>query len=71
MRWRPEDDPEYSSPGWEEPRVSRSTLRFLDRDAVASFLAGAGLVIDEQFGDWARGPLTEASPEMITIARRA
>jgi hypothetical protein len=28
-------------------------------------------VLDEQFGDWHRGPLTETSDEIITIARRA
>jgi hypothetical protein len=49
--------------------VSRSTLRFLDAHSLSSFLADSGLVIDEQFGDWARNPLTDTSPEIITIAR--
>ena len=43
---------------------------FLDPDALSSFLADAGLAIEEQFGDWTREPLTGASPEIITIARR-
>ncbi len=60
----------YSSPGWEGPRVSRSTLRFVAADALASFLTDAGLVIDQQFGDWDGRPLTDTSPEIITIARR-
>jgi hypothetical protein len=37
---------------------------------LSSFLSGAGLVIEEQFGDWDRSPLTDTSPEIITIARR-
>ena len=48
----------------------RGALRFVDDDELAEFLAGAGLVIEEQFGDWDRRPLTDASPEIITIARR-
>jgi SAM-dependent methyltransferase len=51
------------------PLTSESTLRFLDPEALAVFLAGAGLVVEEQFGDWEGRPLTEASPEIITIAR--
>jgi ubiquinone/menaquinone biosynthesis C-methylase UbiE len=43
---------------------------FLDPNALSSFLADAGLAIEEQFGDWTRAPLTGASPEIITIARR-
>jgi len=60
----------YSSHAWDRPQVSHSTLRFLDAGALSSFLAEAGLTIEERFGDWDRRPLTEASPEIITIARR-
>jgi SAM-dependent methyltransferase len=60
----------FTSPGWGGPQVSRSTLRFLDADSLTSFLSGASLAIEEQFGDWTRCPLTDASPEIITIARR-
>lgn len=60
----------FTSPAWQQPRGSRSSLRFLDAAALSSFLSGAGLVIEEQFGDWDRQPLTDASPEIITIARR-
>jgi hypothetical protein len=60
----------FTSPGWDRPQVSRSTLRFLDADALAAFLSGAGLVVDEQFGDWDRQSLTDKSPEIIIIARR-
>jgi SAM-dependent methyltransferase len=61
----------YSSTAWDRPRVSHSTLRFLDRRALAAALAGAGLTVTEQFGDWDGGPLTDTGPEIITIARRA
>ena len=59
----------FTSPGWAQPQVSRSTLRFLSADLLSSFLADAGLVIEDQFGDWERRPLTDASPEIINIAR--
>jgi ubiquinone/menaquinone biosynthesis C-methylase UbiE len=59
----------YMSPSWDRPQVSRSTLRFLDARSLSSFLADSGWAIDAQFGDWARHPLTDTSPEIITIAR--
>jgi hypothetical protein len=61
----------YSHPSWDGPKESSSTLRFLGADALSSFLTGAGLVIEEQFGDWDPQPLTDASSEIITIARRS
>jgi hypothetical protein len=61
----------YTSPRWPEPKRSRSTLRFLDAPAVASFLAKAGLAIEQQYGDWDRSALRAVSPEIITLARRA
>ena len=61
----------FSCPSWERPLVSRSTLRFLDADSLSHFLTGAGLIIVEQFGDWDRQPLTDTSPEIITVARRS
>jgi SAM-dependent methyltransferase len=61
----------YTSPAWDQPQVSHSTLRFLGPPALAGFLSGAGLAIEQQFGDWDRQPLSETSPEIITIARRA
>jgi hypothetical protein len=60
----------FSCLGWDRPQRSRSTLRFLDRRGLSSFLADAGLVTEEQFGDWDRTPLTDTSPEIITVARR-
>jgi hypothetical protein len=60
----------FTSHGWERPLITRSAQRFLDADSLSSFLSAAGLAIEEQFGDWDRQPLTDASPEIITIARR-
>lgn len=60
----------YTSPSWDRPRQSRSTLRFLDPVALSAFLTDAGLAVSEQFGDWDRSPLGDGSPEIITVARR-
>jgi hypothetical protein len=51
-------------------RVDRASLRFLDVPALAAFLTEAGLVIEAQYGDWQRGPITDTSRGIITIARR-
>jgi SAM-dependent methyltransferase len=59
----------FTSPSWDRPQLSRSTLRFLDTEALARFLGDADLAVEEQFGDWDRRPLTETSPEIITVAR--
>ncbi|MHB8646590.1 MAG: class I SAM-dependent methyltransferase [Thermomicrobiales bacterium] len=59
----------FTSPAWDRPVVSRGALRFLDAASLSAFLSGAGLMIEVQFGDWAGQPLTETSPEIITIAR--
>lgn len=59
----------FTRTGWDGPRTSHSTLRFLDAASLASLLMEAGFAIEEQFGDWGRQPLSEASPEIITIAR--
>jgi SAM-dependent methyltransferase len=60
----------YTSAAWDHPEVSRGALRFVEPAALAAFLGEAGLAIEEQFGDWGRSPLTDTSPEIITIARR-
>ncbi|MEV0697493.1 methyltransferase domain-containing protein [Saccharopolyspora sp. NPDC050389] len=60
----------YTGLGWDRPRQSWSTLRFLGPEALSAFLADAGLTVAEQFGDWDRSPLGDDSPEIITIARR-
>jgi len=55
---------------WGRAQVNHGTLRFLGPETLATFLHDAGFVIDQQFGDWRRGPLTDASEEIVTIARR-
>jgi hypothetical protein len=60
-----------TNPLWDSPEISTSTLRFLDTESLARFLTSSDLVIEEQFGDWDRQPLTEVSPEIITVARLA
>lgn len=60
----------YTSPAWDQPAVSRGALRFIDAATLAAFLAGAGLTIEAQYGDWDRSPLADTSPEIITIARK-
>ncbi|MFJ3303132.1 class I SAM-dependent methyltransferase [Streptomyces sp. NPDC086549] len=61
----------YEGDSWDRPRVSTTTLRFLDTEALSGFLAEAGLEVVEQYGDWERGPVTPAGPEIITVARRS
>jgi hypothetical protein len=51
-------------------RVDRASLRFLDRDTVAGYLAEMGFTIEAQFGGWLREPLSATSPEIVTVARR-
>lgn len=59
----------FTARSWERPRVSRSTLRFLERPALATLLGGVGFEIELQFGDFGHQPLAATSPEIITIAR--
>ena len=59
----------FSSPNWDRPEVSRSTLRFLDAEQLSALLADGGFEIEQQFGDWDRQPLSPACPEIITVAR--
>ncbi len=61
----------FSSPTWDQPRASQSTLRFLPLDSLRQFLVEAGFEIETQYGDWDRSPLTKRSVEIITLARRA
>ncbi|WP_189310764.1 class I SAM-dependent methyltransferase [Streptomyces brasiliensis] len=58
----------FDGAGWNRPRVSRATLRFLDPDSLSGFLTEAGFEVLEQYGDWRRGPVTDRGPEIITVA---
>jgi len=55
---------------WDEPQTEVGELRFLSPEALADFLNDAGFAIEEQFGDWHHGPITDASEEIVTTARR-
>lgn len=60
----------YTADHWAEPRVSTSTLRFLDLPTLDRFLTGAGLIVEERFGDTTGSAITGSSPEIVTISRR-
>ena len=59
----------YGIQGWAETGHSRSTLRFPGAGTVNALLAGAGFEVQAQYGSWDRTPLTDTSPEIITLAR--
>jgi ubiquinone/menaquinone biosynthesis C-methylase UbiE len=61
----------YTSPTWQHPQRSQSTLRFLTPPALLTLLTAAGLQVTHQFGNWDQTPLTKESPEIITITQRA
>lgn len=58
----------FAVAGVGEPRVSRSTLRFVSAEHLDHLLAGAGFAIDERYGYWDRSLFTAGSPEIITVA---
>jgi SAM-dependent methyltransferase len=58
----------FSSPRWSEPQTGVSELRFMNAARLNTLLAEGGLALVAQYGDWDRSPLTQASPEIITIA---
>jgi hypothetical protein len=60
----------YSGARWNQPQESYGSLRFLGAKTLNALLADAGLAVEEQYGSWDRSLLTDASPEIITIARR-
>jgi SAM-dependent methyltransferase len=51
-------------------RVDCSRYRFLAVPRLNAFLTHAGFAIEAQYGDWQRGPITDTSREIVTIARR-
>jgi len=50
--------------------VSRSTLRFRERDEVEPTLVRAGFAVQTVYGDWDRSPASPSSPELIFVAHR-
>jgi SAM-dependent methyltransferase len=61
----------FTAPTFEGVLESRSTLRFLDQVTLNRFLNEAGFTIDAQYGFWDRSPVTEMSPEIISVVRAA
>lgn len=53
-----------------EDVVVPSSLRFRTWAELETSLIGAGFEFETVYGDWDRGPVTEASPELIITARR-
>jgi SAM-dependent methyltransferase len=49
--------------------VAPHTLRFMSQGELAAFLAEAGFVQVDWYGDWDRSALTPRSPEIIAVAR--
>ena len=60
----------FVSPSWDGPHTEWASMRFLSVSALNAFLVEAGFVVEAQFGDWDRQPLTDTSSEIITLARR-
>ncbi len=57
------------SPTFDGMREAEIQLRFLDSDSLSRFLESAGLQIEKQYGYWDRSPVSDQSPEIITVAR--
>jgi SAM-dependent methyltransferase len=53
---------------WDEPQTATEPMRFLDADTLAAFLAEAGFTIQDQYGDWDKGPIASDTREIITVA---
>lgn len=49
-------------------RGDHGTLRFLEVEELNGFLAEAGFVVDGQYGDWVRGPITARTRSVVTVA---
>jgi hypothetical protein len=59
----------FTSPSWDEPQTSRSTLRFLCAERLSAFLSEAGLEVESQFGDWDGSAFVPSSPEIVTFVK--
>lgn len=57
----------YTGSAWDGELHSASTLRFLRLETLNQFIAGAGMALVDQWGDWDRSPVGPRSPEIITI----
>ena len=55
--------------GGEDTVTIPETIRFMNQDQVATFLAETGLTPVIWYGDWDRSPVSPDSPELIAVAR--
>lgn len=55
--------------GTVERTVQRFDMRWYQASELEHLLARAGFAIDEVFGDFARAPLRDESPEIVVVAR--
>ena len=55
----------------EQLRVDRASLRFLDAEGADRFLGAEGFEVERRYGDWSRGPFTDTSDNLVTVARAA
>lgn len=54
-----------------EPELTETgTLRFPSRELLELSLGSTGFIIEQLWGDWGRGPVTERTDELIYCARR-
>jgi SAM-dependent methyltransferase len=51
-------------------RINRTCLRFLGVPAIETLLTSAGFTVESFYGDWACGPITGASREIVVVASR-
>jgi SAM-dependent methyltransferase len=54
-----------------EVQVVDSVLRFRSADEIRTSLEACGFTVEQVYGDWQRGSLTEASRVMVFVARRS
>jgi SAM-dependent methyltransferase len=59
---------ESTSRDGEVLRCDRGSLRFLEVTELNGFLAEAGFTIEGQYGDWTRGPITDRTKSIVTVA---
>lgn len=59
-----------AGPGGRVLHTTTTALRFLGPAALDALLRGTGFDVEAVYGDWDRGPLTAASSEIVTVARR-
>ena len=61
----------FTGTGLTTPLVSESTLRFVEAEELLSYVAEAGLIVQECYGDWDRRAFTDVDREIVVIARPA